>query len=230
MKPLQEQKDPSRSAKGGGGPCPVPGWISRPETAAPEQTSARIRRRWLRAKPFPHVVIDSVFPSVTVDLLRRGFLSERFSRQRDDVLSFLGSSAPPTSPVLRSFLALLDSPVFLAFVSAVVGIRVVSAETKAYIYLDGDYLLPHVDAAADSRRAAAYVYYLDGTAPTTGGGLELFRSRRDPQGRLFRDGRSVVLRPVPNRLVLFDSSISSLHQVREVLSGTRLSLTGWFHL
>jgi len=29
-------------------------------------------------------------------------------------------------------------------------------------------------------------------------------------------------------MVLFDVSNASLHQVREVLAGTRVSLTGWF--
>jgi Rps23 Pro-64 3,4-dihydroxylase Tpa1-like proline 4-hydroxylase len=37
-----------------------------------------------------------------------------------------------------------------------------------------------------------------------------------------------TITPKPNRLVLFDVSNASLHQVREVLAGTRVSLTGWF--
>ena len=34
--------------------------------------------------------------------------------------------------------------------------------------------------------------------------------------------------PRANRLVLFDVTNASLHQVREVLAGNRVSLAGWF--
>jgi len=38
-----------------------------------------------------------------------------------------------------------------------------------------------------------------------------------------------VIEPRANRLVVFDVSDGSLHQVREVVSGLRISLAGWFY-
>ena len=38
-----------------------------------------------------------------------------------------------------------------------------------------------------------------------------------------------LIEPRGNRLVVFDVSDVSLHQVREVLGGLRISLAGWFY-
>jgi len=37
------------------------------------------------------------------------------------------------------------------------------------------------------------------------------------------------IEPRPNRLVVFEVSEASLHQVREVIGGLRISLAGWFY-
>jgi Rps23 Pro-64 3,4-dihydroxylase Tpa1-like proline 4-hydroxylase len=65
----------------------------------------------------------------------------------------------------------------------------------------------------------AFAYYLPTPAPPEGGELELFRG--------FESAR--VIEPRPNRLVVFDVGDGTLHQVREVLAGLRLSLAGWFY-
>ena len=43
------------------------------------------------------------------------------------------------------------------------------------------------------------------------------------------EDRAELVEPRPNRLVVFEVSELSLHQVREVMSGLRLSLAGWFY-
>jgi Rps23 Pro-64 3,4-dihydroxylase Tpa1-like proline 4-hydroxylase len=40
---------------------------------------------------------------------------------------------------------------------------------------------------------------------------------------------AVVIAPKADRLVVFDVGDLSLHQVREVMSGLRVSLSGWFY-
>ena len=39
---------------------------------------------------------------------------------------------------------------------------------------------------------------------------------------------AIQIKPQDNRMVIFDVTNASLHQVCEVLAGARVSLTGWF--
>ena len=66
-------------------------------------------------------------------------------------------------------------------------------------------------------------------AAPQGGELELFRCEVDDAGEIVATAPAARIAHRPNRLVLFDVSATSLHQIREVTSGARLSLAGWFH-
>jgi len=60
-----------------------------------------------------------------------------------------------------------------------------------------------------------------------GGELELFDC--DLDGDEIVGARPALrIEPVENRLVVFDVSPGSLHQVREVTGGGRVSLSGWY--
>jgi Rps23 Pro-64 3,4-dihydroxylase Tpa1-like proline 4-hydroxylase len=74
----------------------------------------------------------------------------------------------------------------------------------------------------------AFAYYLPSPEPPRGGELELFRCAVE-QGEIVRAETAVLIEPRANRLVVFDVSDASLHQVREVVAGLRVSLSGWFH-
>jgi Rps23 Pro-64 3,4-dihydroxylase Tpa1-like proline 4-hydroxylase len=50
-----------------------------------------------------------------------------------------------------------------------------------------------------------------------------------PDGDLVRTESARLVEPHGNRLVVFDVSDASLHQVREVTGGLRISLAGWFY-
>jgi Rps23 Pro-64 3,4-dihydroxylase Tpa1-like proline 4-hydroxylase len=86
--------------------------------------------------------------------------------------------------------------------------------------------LPHADSRADVGRVVAYVMYI-WTEGCAGGELELFACEMNGDDVIHARSAQTIT-PQPNRLVLFDVSNASLHQVREVLAGTRVSLTGWF--
>src|SRR5262249_31406336 len=103
------------------------------------------------------------------------------------------------------------------------GKAVTRADMRAYAYRPGHYLLPHTDHQDDLARVLAYAYYLPTPEPPTGGELELFRVTDDAITT------AEVIEPVPERLVVFEVGPASLHQVREVLGGLRLSLAGWFY-
>ena len=100
---------------------------------------------------------------------------------------------------------------------------------RAYAYCAGHYLLPHTDHQQGVGRALAYAYYFPSPEPPEGGELELFRCTLHEDGEIVAIESACLVEPRPNRLVVFDVSDVSLHQVREVLAGLRPSLSGWFY-
>ncbi len=77
-------------------------------------------------------------------------------------------------------------------------------------------------------RALAYAWYLSSPEPPVGGELELYRCEHDGLALTVTEPARLI-EPVANRLAVFDVSDVSLHQVREVLAGLRISLAGWFY-
>jgi Rps23 Pro-64 3,4-dihydroxylase Tpa1-like proline 4-hydroxylase len=110
----------------------------------------------------------------------------------------------------------------------ITGKQIVRADMRAYAYRPGDYLLPHSDHQEGLTRALAYAYYLPTPEPPRGGELELFACDLD-RGEIVATESAKLIEPRSNRLVVFDVSDVSLHQVREVVAGLRLSLAGWFY-
>jgi Rps23 Pro-64 3,4-dihydroxylase Tpa1-like proline 4-hydroxylase len=112
--------------------------------------------------------------------------------------------------------------------SALSGRSVTRADMRAYAYRSGHYLLPHTDHREGLARVLAYAYYLPTPEPPVGGELELFTCAL-AGSELTSTTSAKLIEPRANRLVVFEVGDTSLHQVREVLSGMRLSLAGWFY-
>ncbi|MFN0247914.1 MAG: 2OG-Fe(II) oxygenase [Kofleriaceae bacterium] len=77
----------------------------------------------------------------------------------------------------------------------------------------------HMAVAAGPRESARSL---------VGGELELYRCRVT-NGELADIESAKLIEARANRIAIFDVSDISLHQVREVLGGLRLSLSGWFY-
>ena len=202
-----------------------------------------LAERWRAADPFPHLVFDDVLrPDAVAELLR--ILAEEPVEERiADFYAFDASAPEPVTSELRevrdAFARAFAAP--LAQITARGTARV---EMRAYAYRPGHYLLPHVDhhglAPSGCRlacgetsggigRELAFVYYVPSPEPPIGGELELFRVEIGADGDLTRTERARLVEPRGNRLVVFDVSEASLHQVREVHAGLRVSLAGWFY-
>lgn len=178
------------------------------------------------ARPFPHVVIDDLVAADALRALCDAVAQEPHWPNRGEIYDFMGSAATVTHPVLRAFHAELGAPATLEAVRAITGRSATRCELRSYVYLAGSYLLPHADSRASLARVVAYAYYLH-TAGCEGGELELFECTMDGD-ELVSARPSIRISPRDNRLVMFDVTNGSLHQVCEVLSGARVSLTGWF--
>jgi len=181
---------------------------------------AALAAAWRAAAPFPYVVLDDVVP--TGDLMAV-LDDEGVARYEGDLFVF--EASPPNGlPELRAQFAAALAPLL----SRVTGKQVARADMRAFAYRPGHYLLPHTDHQEGLARLLAYAYYLPSPEPPDGGELELFRCEL-AGGELVVTEPALRIEPRPWRLVVFDVSDVSLHQVCEVLAGLRISLAGWFY-
>ena len=191
------------------------------------QDEHALARAWRAAEPFPHLVIDDFVAREQLPRLFEILDEEPVERYESDIFAFDATAPEPETAEfreLRESFARTLAPALTRITAKPVG----RADMRAYAYRAGHYLLPHSDHRGGLDRALAYAYYLPSPEPPAGGELELFRcaiagselTSTEPAG---------LVEPRPNRLVVFDVSDVSLHQVREVLDGLRLSLAGWFY-
>ena len=180
----------------------------------PWRDESALAAQWGEAQPFPHLVIDDFVDPANFAELFAILEEEPVERYTNDLYTFDATAPEPATAAfaeLRAELARVLAPPL----ARITGKQVARAEMRAYAYREGDYLLPHADHITELRRQLAYAYYLPSPEPPGGGELELFPG--------------VVIEPRANRIAIFDVSDVSLHQVREVMSGMRLSLAGWFY-
>jgi hypothetical protein len=179
------------------------------------------------AEPFAHLVFDEFVPPAALPALLATLEEEPIERYEGDIFAFEASAAEPATAELRalrdSFGDLLCPPL-----SRIAGVRLRRADMRAYAYRVGHYLLPHSDHQHDLGRAVAYAYYLPSPEPPEGGELEMFACR-SAGDELVSTVSAKRIEPRANRLVVFEVGTHSLHQVREVLAGLRISLAGWFY-
>lgn len=188
---------------------------------------AALAEAWRSAAPFPHLVIDDFAPAAALPELLELLEEEPVEHRRSDLFSFDATAPEPESAAVRALrdqlFATLGPPL-----SRLTGRALGRADLRAYAYRAGHYLLPHTDHQRALGRVVAYAYYLPTPEPPEGGELELYRCAL-ADGELGDIAPAKRIEPVPNRIVLFEVGDQSLHQVREVLSGLRLSLAGWFY-
>ena len=190
--------------------------------------AARLTEVWRTAAPFPHLVIDDVVAPELLDTLFEILEDEPVERYLADLYDFDATAPTPTT---AAFAAMRDAfgAAFGPALGQITGKLLRRVELRAYAYRLGHYLLPHADHQEGLDRQLAFAYYLPSPEPPRGGELELYRCRVDATGALVETTSATVIEARANRLVVFDVSTVSLHQVREVLAGTRLSLSGWFY-
>lgn len=178
-----------------------------------------LRATYAAAWPFPHLVVDDLLPAASIDALFAILDDEPVERYRADLYTFDATAPEPTTAAfaeVRAELAATLAPI----VADLAQRPCTRCDLRAYAYRVGDYLLPHTDHREHLERQVAFIYYLPSPEPPVGGELELFATD-------YASAR--VIEPRGNRLVLFGVSDTSLHQVREVTAGLRLSLAGWFY-
>ncbi|MBA3393415.1 MAG: 2OG-Fe(II) oxygenase [Deltaproteobacteria bacterium] len=186
-----------------------------------------LARAWRAAQPFPHLVVDDFASARDLEDLLAILDEEPVERYEGDIFAFDATAPEPTTSDLRAVREQF-ARVLAPALTQVTGKPVARADMRAYAYRPGHYLLPHSDHQEGLARVLAYAYYLPSPEPPVGGELELYCCEHDGSAITSVAG-ACLIEPRPNRLVVFDVSDVSLHQVREVLDGLRLSLAGWFY-
>jgi len=183
---------------------------------------------WRAAEPFAHAVVDDLVTDAALQELRNAIAQEAHWPNRGELYEMM-VSGEPTAPALRAFLDTLGSAPLRAAVGAISGYTLARADGASYVYLAGSYLLPHTDFRSGVDRKVAWIYYLSDDDAFAGGELDLYRCRVDGAGEIVATEIARTIRPRKNRLLLLDVGRTTLHQVREVTSGARVSLAGWFY-
>lgn len=189
---------------------------------------AELADRWRAARPFPHIVVDDALGRDGLLRIRGAVAQEPHFEERGALYELMSSAERPTQPALVEFNESLCARETLRAVRAVTGARVSHGHVRSYVYLPGSFLLPHTDWDPVSRRRVAIVCYLSEPGACAGGELELFDCEL-LGGDIVTTRPTARIAPGPGRLVMFEVSRASLHQVREVLTGARVSLAGWFY-
>jgi hypothetical protein len=191
------------------------------------EDEARLGAAWRSADPFPYLVFDDVLGTDAVSQLLAVLDLEPVETFVSEIYTFDASTPEPRTDGLRrlrgDFCATFAPPL-----GRITGKPLRRVDLRAYAYREGHYLLPHSDHQDGVERALAFAYYVPSPDPPTGGELELFRVGVE-DGVVVSTESARVIEPRGDRLVVFDVSDVSLHQVREVLSGLRVSVSGWFY-
>lgn len=189
---------------------------------------AALADAWRSAKPFPHLIFDDVVGEAAMPELLAILEEEPVETFASEVYLFDASSPEPRTEALRrlreSFASTFGPPL-----ERITGKTLRRTDLRAYAYREGHYLLPHSDHQEGVGRALAFAYYVPSPEPPSGGELELFRCETNAAGEIIATTTETVIEPKADRLVVFEVGDLSLHQVREVLSGLRVSLSGWFY-
>jgi Rps23 Pro-64 3,4-dihydroxylase Tpa1-like proline 4-hydroxylase len=183
-----------------------------------------------QADPFRHAVFDGVLAEPDLERLMAILDEEPVEHVENDIYSFDATAPEPTTEAFRDLRETFARELAPAMTQMLApGASGVSrVDMRAYAYRPGDYLLPHTDCQDGLGRVLAYVYYVPSPEPPSGGELELYRCATEG-GELVTIDSAKLVEPRANRLVVFEVSELSLHQVREVMQGLRISLAGWFY-
>ena len=184
--------------------------------------ASELRHRYSRASPFPHIVIDDLFPAEALESLSRE-LPEAASEQgcaegfpcyntkgREYHKSYIGEEKS-MGPVTRQFFAFLKSSTWVAFLEALSGISGIVPDPNysgsgVHMIAPGGMLQVHADFNSRyglRRRVNTFLYVNPNWPDDFGGHLELWdRNMTGCQQRI---------RPKLGRFVAFSTTDFSYH-------------------
>ncbi|OAG33056.1 hypothetical protein NEIG_00874 [Nematocida sp. ERTm5] len=185
--------------------------------------------------PFYHRVIDNFLPKDIFDNVVKEARSSEFFKKHTDLFHFYQTNELKNDVRFQPFLKFLRLGMNTDLKNINKNVENEEMDLFSSVYRAGDFLLPHDDCV--SGRVLAFSFYLnDPTTEDTSTESILLKetehSVEQKNGALVLyepDGHTVAKRvkPIANRLVIFEVSGKSYHEVEIMTSGERLALTGW---
>jgi hypothetical protein len=205
---------------------------------SPRRSLGDILEGYKHAQPFPHLILDNLFPGEILDSILAEFppaSSEKWVNERGPLMIKSNlRSAVDLEEHGYAFASILHSAAFLYFLTEITGIKALLPDPYLggagyHVMHEGGKFEVHADRNTDfhcglQRRLAMLVYLNKDWEPTLGGQLEFWNM----------DGTRCekVIEPVFNRTVIFEIHDRNFHAVRPVASGSgavRRSFAAYFY-
>jgi 2-oxoglutarate-Fe(II)-dependent oxygenase superfamily protein len=195
-------------------------------SAATLASSAALREAFQHAKPFRHVVVEDFLEASACEALLRDFprFEDRYARDEHGGIGrkAVVERAADVSAFYRSFCEYINSPPFLAAMSAMTGIDQLIADPTLFgggthENLAGQGLDVHIDFNIDERRMLhrrvnLLIYLNKEWDEAWGGAIEL---HSDPFNPRVDEVKSFL--PLFNRAVIFETNEYSWHGFRRIV-------------
>ena len=202
-----------------------------------ENTIDELSDTYRSALPYPHLVLDGLFPASTLESVIAEFpplTSEKWFYESNDRMSKYNlRSAADLGDSGFQFISMLHSAGFLRFLSEITGVQALLPDpylTGAgyHVYPSGGQFDVHADRNVDfycglERRLVMLIYLNQNWNGSFGGQLELW----DTKGTRCEK----VIEPIFNRTVMFEINDENFHGVRPIIGRDvfRSSLIIYFH-
>lgn len=181
----------------------------------------------VKLRPFPHVVVKNFLDSPTLDLAIDALAGLEYDFKESDLFSYWASIelTDVNHPAINILRDDLGDQAWRKKVAESFKIKKLSSiDMAAYVYGQGDFLLPH-DDQVEGRIIAYSLHLTPEITDETGGALNIFKADKDGKSELVDS-----LIPEYNSLIMFEVSNRSWHEVNEIVKDIqRLTLTGWYH-
>ena len=181
----------------------------------------------IKLHPFPHVIVKDFLDSATLDLAIDALAGLEYDFKESDLFSYwasidLTAINHPAINILRNDIG--DDTWRKKVAKSFKVKQFSSIDLAAYVYGQGDFLLPH-DDQVEGRIIAYSLHLTPEITEETGGALNIFKANKEGKSKLVDS-----ILPEYNSLILFEVSDHSWHQVSEITSDIqRLTLTGWYY-
>ena len=178
--------------------------------------------------PFHHMVIHNFLDLDQASPSLEALAEQEFTPTESDLFSYSASSNLSISdnPDIKSLYSSMCSNAWVRKLESLFDLSLSgNVDMAAYVYVNGDFLLPH-DDELDSRLLAYSLHLTPNMSLSDGGSFDFFSSNTEGEAK------EIVKQVVPkfNSIVIFKVTPESWHQVSEILSDVqRFSLTGWYH-
>ena len=186
-----------------------------------------LRNRFRKGMPYPHIVIDNFLQVDKARLLLKELKKEEFKEKEADLFKFNQTDDLYFSKnkKIKEFHKACCNWEFFNFISHMTGVKFKGTlDMAGTLYESADYLLCH-DDELEGRKIAYVLYLSEEFGPKDGGAFCLFDSVKGKPNKIVKK-----YGPRFNRLLLFEVSEKSFHEVEENLSKkTRYAISGWLH-